>query len=158
MSNTYKCVRLLPQSRYNNTDCVCSVTIGLVAEDDQGNSGYVDGVYNYPESEMPTVAEFTEGANALVSQYAADNGWIANLDHQIEAAKVRNVAPEGFEPPEITVDTSVEAAEGSQANPTPPPEPEPEPPAPEEPVEEEPVEEEPVEEEEEEDTEEEPIE
>ena len=132
MSNTYKCVRLLPQSRYNNTDCVCSVTIGLVAEDDQGNSGYVDGVYNYPESEMPTVAEFTEGANALVSQYAADNGWIANLDHQIEAAKVRNVAPEGFEPPEITVDTSVEAAEGSQANPTPPPEPEPEPPAPEE--------------------------
>ena len=123
MGNTYKCVRLLPQSRYNNTDCVCSVTIGLVAEDDQGNSGYVDGVYNFPESEMPTVAEFTEGANALVSQYAADNGWIANLNQQIEAAKVRNVAPEGFEPPEITVDTSVEPT--PQPEPEPGPEPEP---------------------------------
>ena len=142
-------MRREPQCKYDNTDCVGSVTIGLVAEDDQGNSGYVDGVYNFPESEMPTVAEFTEGANALVSQFAADNGWIANLYHQIEASKLRNVAPEGFEAPDIIVDTSVEAAEGSPANPT--PEPEPEPPAPEEPVEEEPVEEEeePVEEEEE---------
>jgi len=145
MGNTYKyrCVRLEPQCKYDNTDCVCSCAIGLVGEDDQGNSGYVDGVYNYPEGSMPTVAEFTEGANALVSQFAADNGWIANLDQQIEASKVRNVAPEGFEAPEITVDTSVEAAEGSQANPTPEPEPEPQP-------EPEPVEEEEEEEEEEE--------
>ena len=149
MSNTYKCVRLEPQCKYDNTDCVCSVIIGLTADDGEGNSAYTDGVYDYPEGSMPTIAEFTEGANALVSQYAADNGWIANLDQQIEAAKLRNVAPEGFEAPDIIVDTSVEAAEGSQANPTP----EPEPPAPEEPVEEE-----PVEEEEEEDTEEEPIE
>ena len=127
MANTYKCVRLEPQCKYDNTDCVCSVVIGLTADDGEGNSAYIDGVYNYPVDSMPTVAEFKEGANALVSQHAADNGWIANLDHQIEAAKVRNVAPEGFEPPEITVDTSVEAAEGSQANPTPEPEPEPEP-------------------------------
>ena len=127
MSNTYKCVRLEPQCKYDNTDCVCSVVIGLTADDGEGNSAYIDGVYNYPEGSMPTVAEFTEGANALVSQYAADNGWIANLDQQIEAAKLRNVAPEGFEAPDIIVDTSVEAAEGSQANPTPEPEPEPEP-------------------------------
>ena len=130
MSNTYKCVRLEPQCKYDNNDCVCSVVIGLTADDGEGNSAYTDGVYDYPEGSMPTVAEFTEGANALVSQYAADNGWIANLDQQIEAAKLRNVAPEGFEAPDIIVDTSVEAAEGSQANPTP----EPEPPAPEEPV------------------------
>ena len=148
MSNTYKCVRLEPQCKYDNNDCVCSCVIGLVGEDDQGNSAYIDGVYNYPEDSMPTVAEFTEGANALVSQYAADNGWIANLNQQIEAAKLRNVAPEGFEAPDIIVDTSVEAAEGSQANPTPPPEPEPEPAAPEEPVVEEEEEEEEVVEEE----------
>ena len=148
MSNTYKCVRLEPQCKYDNTDCVCAVVIGLTADDGEGNSAYTDGVYNYPEDSMPTVAEFTEGANALVSQYAADNGWIANLDQQIEAAKLRNVAPEGFEAPEITVDTSVEAAEGSPANPTPEPEPEPEPPAPEEPVVEEEEEEEEVVEEE----------
>ena len=148
MSNTYKCVRLEPQCKYDNNDCVCSVVIGLTADDGEGNSAYTDGVYDYPEGSMPTIAEFTEGANALVSQYAADNGWIANLHQQIEAAKLRNVAPEGFEAPEITVDTSVEAAEGSPANPTPEPEPEPEPPAPEEPVVEEEEEEEEVVEEE----------
>ena len=149
MSNTYKCVRLEPQCKYDNNDCVCSCVIGLVGEDDQGNSAYIDGVYSYPEGSMPTVAEFTEGANALVSQMAADNNWIASLDSQIESRKVQPKGAEDFEAPEITVDTSVEPAEGSPANPTPPEEPEPEPvvepPVPEEPVVEEEVVEDPVE-------------
>ena len=143
MGNTYKCVRLEPQCKYDNNDCVCNVVIGLTAEDGEGNSAYIDGVYSYPEGDMPTVAEFTEGANALVSQFAADNGWVASLDSQIESRKVQPRGAEDFESPEITVDTSVEAAEGSHANPT--PEPEPEPPAPEEPVVEDEVVEEPVE-------------
>jgi hypothetical protein len=143
MGNTYKCVRLEPQCKYDNNDCVCNVVIGLTAEDGEGNSAYIDGVYSYPEGDMPTVAEFTEGANALVSQFAADNGWVASLDSQIESRKVQPRGAEEFEAPEITVDTSVEAAEGSHANPT--PEPEPEPPAPEEPVVEDEVVEEPVE-------------
>ena len=143
MGNTYKCVRLEPQCKYDNNDCVCNVVIGLTAEDGEGNSAYIDGVYSYPEGDMPTVAEFTEGANALVSQFAADNGWVASLDSQIESRKVQPRGAEDFEAPEITVDTSVEAAEGSHANPTPEPEPEPvvDPPAPEEPVVEEVVEE-----------------
>tara|TARA_R110002020_G_scaffold180456_7_gene374874 strand:- start:6662 stop:7099 length:438 start_codon:yes stop_codon:yes gene_type:complete len=125
MGNIYKCVRLEPQCKYDNNDCVCNVVIGLTAEDGEGNSAYIDGVYNYPEGSMPTVAEFKEGANALVSQMAADFDWIASLDSQIESRKVQPKQAEDFEAPEITVDTSVEPAEGSPANPTPEPEPEP---------------------------------
>ena len=110
MANTYKCVRLEPQCKYDNTDCVCSAVIGLTADDGEGNTAYIDGTYSYPADAMPTVAEFKAGASALVSQYAADNGWIANLDAQVEAAKIRNVTPADFEAPEITVDTTVEAA------------------------------------------------
>ena len=117
MANSYKCVRLEPQCKYDNKDCVCSVVIGLTAEDGEGNSSYIDGTYQYPMDAMPTVAEFKAGANALVSQFAADQGWFASLDSQIEAMKIRNVSPEGFEAPEITVDTTVEPAEGSPANP-----------------------------------------
>jgi hypothetical protein len=126
MANTYKCVRLEPQCKYDNKDCVCSVVIGLAADDGKGNSSYIDGTYNYPEGSMPTVAKFKKGANALVSQFAADNGWIASLDSQIESRKLQPVAPENFETPEITVDTAVKAAEGSPAAPKPEPEPEPE--------------------------------
>ena len=150
MSNTYKCVRLEPQCNYDNNDCVCAVVIGLTAEDGEGTSAYIDGTYSYPVDDQPTVDEFTEAANALVSQFAADNGWIASLDSQIESRKVQPKQAEDFEAPEITVDTSVEAAEGSHANPTPEPEPDPEPEPEPEPAPEEPVVEEPVEEEEEE--------
>ena len=108
MGNTYKCVRLEPQCKYDNTDCVCSVVIGLTAEGDDGGTAYIDGTYNYPMDAMPTVAEFKAGANALVSQFAADGNWIATLDAQVEASKQQNVAPENFEAPEITVDTTVE--------------------------------------------------
>jgi hypothetical protein len=109
MANTYKCVRLEPQCKYDNTDCVCSVVIGLTADDGSGASAYIDGVYNYPADAMPTVAEFKAGANALVSQFAADSGWIDSLDAQVEASKKQNVAPEDFAAPEIVVDATVEA-------------------------------------------------
>jgi hypothetical protein len=113
MANTYKCVRLEPQCKYDNKDCVCSVVIGLTADDGEGNSAYIDGTYSYPADAMPTVAEFKAGANVLVSQYAADNGWVASLNSQVAAAKKRNVAPDDFEAPEITMDATVEPAEGS---------------------------------------------
>jgi len=113
MGNTYKCTRLDPLCKHDNMDCVCSVVIGLTADDGEGNSAYIDGTYSYPMDAMPTVAEFKAGANALVSQYAADNGWVASLDSQVAAAKKRNVAPDDFEAPAITVDATVEAADGS---------------------------------------------
>ena len=81
------------------------------------HSAYVDGVYSYPMASMPTVAEFKAGANALVSQFYADQGWDKQLSDQLEAAKKRDVAVADFESPELTVDTSVEPAVGSPANP-----------------------------------------
>ena len=134
MANTYKCVRLEPQLNSHGTHKgkVCAVVIGLTAEDGEGNSAYIDGTHSYDADKCPALSTFKTKANALVSQFAADNGWIASLDSQIESRKLQPTQPEEFEAPEITVDTSVEAAEGSHANPT--PEPEPEPPAPEEPV------------------------
>ena len=115
MANTYKCVRLEPQCKYDNNDCVCSVVIGLTAEDGSGASAYIDGVYNYPEDSMPTVAEFKAGANALVSQFAADGGWIASLDAQVESSKKQNISPADFQAPEITVDTTVKPTEEEAA-------------------------------------------
>ena len=119
MSNTYKCVRLEPRHKSNDPNCVCEVVIGLTATDEEGNSSYIDGVYQYPMDSMPMLNEFKEQANALVSQFAADNKWIASLDSQIEAQKAQPKNVEDFEAPEITVDTTVE--------PKPEPEPIPEP-------------------------------
>tara|TARA_R100000808_G_scaffold12937_1_gene31862 strand:+ start:1315 stop:1614 length:300 start_codon:yes stop_codon:yes gene_type:complete len=93
------------------------VVIGLTAEDGKGNSAYIDGTYHYPEGKCPAVSTFKSNANKLVSQFVADQGWVASLDSQIEAMKQRPVAPADFEAPEVTVDTSVKAAEGSPANP-----------------------------------------
>ena len=119
MSNTYKCVRLEPRHKSDDPNCVCEVVIGLTATDEEGNSSYIDGIYQYPMDSMPMLNEFKEQANALVSQFAADNKWIASLDSQIEAQKAQPKNVEDFESPEITVDTTVE--------PTPEPEPIPEP-------------------------------
>ena len=117
MSNTYNCVRLEPRHKSDDPNCVCEVVIGLTATDPDGNSSYIDGVYQYPMDSMPQLDEFKEQANALVSQFAADNKWIASLDSQIEAQKAQPKNVEDFESPEITVDTTVEPA----------PEPDPEP-------------------------------
>ena len=121
MSNTYKCVRLEPRHKSDDPNCVCEVVIGLTATDPDGNSSYIDGVYQYPIDSMPQLDEFKEQANALVSQFAADNKWIASLDSQIEAQKAQPKNVEDFEAPEITIDTTVEPA------PEPEPIPEPEP-------------------------------
>ena len=110
MSNTYKCVRLEPRHKSDDPNCVCEVVIGLTATDEEGNSSYIDGIYQYPMDSMPMLNEFKEQANALVSQFAADNNWIASLDSQIEAQKSQPKNVEDFEAPEITVDTTVEPA------------------------------------------------
>ena len=117
MANTYRCVRLEPLHKSDDPNCVCEVVIGLQATDPDGNSSYIDGIYKYPMDSMPMLNEFKEQANTLVSQFAADNNWIASLDSQIEAQKAQPKRVEDFESPEITVDTTVE--------PTPEPEPEP---------------------------------
>ena len=120
MANTYKCVRLEPMCDCDELDTVCSVVIGLTATtEDEKHSAYIDGIYKYDEENKPTIEEFKAGASALVSQFAADNGWVASLDAQIEAIKKQDVPVADFEAPEITVDTTVE--------PTPDPDPIPEP-------------------------------
>tara|TARA_R100000742_G_C4279632_1_gene104846 strand:- start:12777 stop:13184 length:408 start_codon:yes stop_codon:yes gene_type:complete len=118
MSKEIKVVRLEPMSKFDNTDCVCQVVIGVTMSEGE-HSAYVDGVYSYPMDSMPTVAEFNAGANALVSQFYADQGWDKQLSDQLEAAKKRDVPVADFEAPEVTVDTSVEPAVGSPANPAP---------------------------------------
>ena len=123
MANTYKCVRLEPRHKSDDPNCVCEVIIGLTATDPDGNSAYIDGVYQYPMDSMPMLNEFKEQANALVSQFAADNKWIASLDSQIEAQKAQPKNVEDFESPEITVDTSVEPAPEPEPEPIPAPEP-----------------------------------
>jgi hypothetical protein len=118
MANTYKCVRFEPMCSCEDNSKVCSVVIGLTATDEtEKHSAYVDGVHNYDEDNKPTLDEVKSGASALVSQFAANHGFIAQLDSQIEASKLRDVPPENFEAPEITIDTSVAAEEGSPANP-----------------------------------------
>ena len=102
----------------DDNEKVCSIVIGLTATDETGkHSGYTDGVHYYDEDNRPTIDEVKAGASALVSQFAANHGFIAQLDSQIEDSKKRDVPPENFEAPEITIDTSVEAEEGSPANP-----------------------------------------
>lgn len=118
MANTYSCVRLEPSCDCSDDTTVCNVVIGLTAVDETGNhSAYVDGVYRYPEDGKPTIEAFKSGASALVSQFAADQGFITQLDSQIEASKLRDVPVADFEAPEITIDTTVQPAEGSPANP-----------------------------------------
>ena len=118
MANTYKCVRFEPMCSCDDNSKVCSVVIGLTATDEtEKHSAYVDGVHHYEEDNKATLDEVKSGASALVSQFAANQGFIAQLDSQVEASKKRDVPPENFEAPEITIDTSVEAEEGSPANP-----------------------------------------
>ena len=123
MANTYTCVRLEPRHKSEDPNCVCEVVIGLTATDPDGNSSYIDGVYQYPMDSMPMLNEFKEQANALVSQFAADNKWIASLDSQIEAQKAQPKNVEDFESPEITIDTTVELAPVPEPEPIPGPEP-----------------------------------
>ena len=118
MANTYKCVRFEPMCSCDDNSKVCSVVIGLTATDEtEKHSAYVDGVHRYDEDNKPTLDEVKSGASALVSQFAANQGFIAQLDSQVEESKKRDVPPEDFEAPEITIDTSVAAEEGSPANP-----------------------------------------
>jgi DNA polymerase-3 subunit gamma/tau len=112
---------------------VCEVVIGLQARDENAAEdarwpGYVDGVWRPADmSKCPAVSTWKAKAAAVVSQMAADNGWIANLDAQVEADKARAIPAPDWVAPEVVVDTTLEPAEGSPAAPKPEPEPEPEP-------------------------------
>ena len=115
MSKEIKVVRLEPMSKFDNQDCVCQCVIGVVMTEGE-HSAYIDGVKHF-SMPMPTVAEFQAGAGDIVNQFIANQGWVANLENQIESSKKRDVATQGFEAPEITVDTSVEPESGSPAAP-----------------------------------------
>ena len=87
-------------------------------ESNDRHNGYDDGVLNLEDNKpLLTDVATPEKASELVSQFVADQGFKARIDAQIEASKLRDVPPENFEVPEITLDLSVEPAEGSPANP-----------------------------------------
>lgn len=116
MANTYETVRFEPMCSCDDQSKVCSVVIGMNVTDETGKfSDYIDGVYTYDEDKRPTIDEFNAGASALVSQYASNYNWYAVLDSRIESQKKRDVPPENYEAPEITLDTTVEPEPGSIA-------------------------------------------
>ena len=109
---------------------ICEVVIGLQARDENAADdarwpGYVDGVWRPEHGKCPAVSTWKGKAAEVVSQMAADNGWIAQLDAQVASDAERAVPAPDWEAPEVVVDTTVEPAEGSPANPTLEPEPEP---------------------------------
>ena len=120
MANTYKIIRYEPMCSCQDTSRVCSIVIGMTGVDETNDrhNGYADGVLNLEDNKpLLTDVATPEKASELVSQFVADQGFKANIDAQIEASKLRDVPPENFEVPEITLDLSVEPAEGSPANP-----------------------------------------
>jgi hypothetical protein len=105
-----------------DTDRVCSIIIGMTGVDESNDrhNGYADGVLNLEDNKpLLTDVATPEKASELVSQFVADQGFKARIDAEIEASKLRDVPPENFEVPEITLDLSVEPAVGSPANPAP---------------------------------------
>ena len=122
MANTYKICRYEPMCSCDDTSRVCSIIIGMhgVDETNTRHNGYDDGVLNL-EGNKPLLTDVAtpEKASELVSQFVADQGFKARIDAEIEASKLRDVPPENFEVPEITLDLSVEPAVGSPANPAP---------------------------------------
>lgn len=103
----------------DDVDRVCSIVVRMHGQDETGkHTGYMDGVLNLEDSK-PLVSEIgtADKASELVNQYIADFGFKENIDRQIEQDKLRDVRPENFEAPEITLDFTVEPAEGSPANP-----------------------------------------
>ena len=104
----------------DDTSRVCSIIIGMTGVDESNDrhNGYTDGVLNLEDNKpLLTDVATPEKASELVSQFVADQGFKANIDQQIESSKLRDVPPENFEVPEITLDLTVEPAEGSPANP-----------------------------------------
>ena len=120
MANTYKIIRYEPMCSCDDTSRVCSIIIGMTGVDESNDrhNGYTDGVLNLEDNKpLLTDVATPEKASELVSQFVADQGFKANIDQQIESSKLRDVPPENFEVPEISLDLTVEPAEGSPANP-----------------------------------------
>jgi len=135
MSVKYNICRFEPRclNEENNPGCVCEIVVGLVAETipeaegDKTYSAYIDGIWNPPEGEMLMVGDLTaEKCSQIASQFAADNNWVESLNGQIEANKQQPINAENFEVPELTLDTTVEAAVVENPD-LPEPEPTPEP-------------------------------
>lgn len=120
MANIYSICRYEPMCSCDDTSRVCSIVIAMtgVDESNERHNGYADGVLNL-EDNKPLLTDVAnpEKASELVSQFVADQGFKASIDAEIEASKLRDVPPENFEVPEITLDLSVEPAVGSPANP-----------------------------------------
>jgi hypothetical protein len=122
MANTYNICRYEPMCSCEDTSRVCKIIIGMVGQDEANDrhNGYTDDVLDLEDNKpLLTDVATPEKASELVSQFVADQGFKANIDAQIEASKLRDVPPENFEVPEITLDLSVEPAVGSPANPAP---------------------------------------
>ena len=108
-NNTYRLVRFEPRCLADNKSCVCELVIGLTAEDGEGNSAYIDGIWKPEEGTMLMLNDLTaEKSSEIVNQIAADNNWWSSLDSQIEAQKAQPVNAKNFEAPEVTLDTTVE--------------------------------------------------
>jgi len=133
MGNIYRVCRLEPMVNpegVTHAGKICEVVIGLQARDENTPEdarwpGYVDGVWRPEHGKCPAVSTWKAKAAEVVSQMAADNGWIAQLDSQVAADAERAVPAPEWEAPEVVVDTTVEPAEGSPAAPKPPPPPPP---------------------------------
>lgn len=126
MANSYKVVRFEPHLNADGDHAgkCCSVTIGLNAEssekDAQGNpyTGYIDGVWNFPEGTCPTESELQSQKSELSSKMIANYGWIKNLDAQIESKKKSPImSTEDYDVSNITIDTTVAPEPGSPAAP-----------------------------------------
>ena len=106
MGNKYRICRLEPlvhPEGHEHANQICEVVIGVQARDENADEdsrwpGYTDGVWR-PEDmgSCPTVEEFKSGAAAICNQFAADNGWWANLNSQVEADKARSVPASDWE-------------------------------------------------------------
>ena len=108
-NNTYRLVRFEPRCLADNKMCVCELVVGLTAEDGEGNSAYIDGIWKPEEGTMLMLNDLTaEKSSEIVNQFAADNNWWSSLDSQIEAQKAQPVNAENFEAPTVTLDTTVE--------------------------------------------------
>jgi hypothetical protein len=118
MSNTYTITGYEPMCSCDEADRVCSITIRMHGQDETGkHTGYIDGILNL-EDVKPLLSDIgtADKASELVNQYIADHGFKADIDRQIEQHKLKDVRPENFEAPEITLDFTVEPAVGSPVN------------------------------------------
>tara|TARA_B100001250_G_scaffold376136_1_gene364243 strand:- start:272 stop:691 length:420 start_codon:yes stop_codon:yes gene_type:complete len=108
-NNTYRLVRFEPRCLADNKLCCCELVIGLTAEDGEGNSAYIDGIWKPEEGTMLMLNDLTaEKSSEIVNQFAADQNWWSSLDAQLVSQSKQPINAQNFEAPEVTLDTTVE--------------------------------------------------